>query len=232
MQKSTGSPRKYICVLGGYFFVYSWWPKFFWNLATDSTPALSAASSMLIPVLISCSIVWASSTSAFVNRTMTGTAKNNKRQNFSKNYQVTTHSDPPFPVPQLSKKSSSALVIGRASSFTGMQYLIRMYLNLGLINYFVTHHIACSCSPISIVFERCSIKFLTVSSSDVLPASKPQESWKINPGLLSNINSFSMLWFPRYTPWVLVDSKLVWITCAVEFSSDKSIYSQNNHSMR
>ena len=68
-------------------------------------------------------MVWASSISAFVNKTITGTAQKEK-VNFKSLSIVYT----PLPVPHSLKKFNSALVIGLASSVIGMQYLYRMHL--------------------------------------------------------------------------------------------------------
>ena len=48
------------------------------------------------------------------------------------------------------------------------------------------------------VVARSSTKSFILLNSSALPASNPQESWKIKPGLLLNINSFSMLCSPRW----------------------------------
>ena len=98
----------------------------------------------------------------------------------------------PLPVPHLAKKFNSALVIGLASSLIGMQYLYRMYADALLWYHSVTYHITCRWSLRFFLVERVCKKFLTLSSSDVLPASKPHESWKTNAVLLLNIISFSI----------------------------------------
>ena len=67
-------------------------------------------------------MVWASSISAFVNKTITGTVHKRKVKFKSLSIVYT-----PLPVPHSLKKFNSALVIGLASSLTGMQYLYRMY---------------------------------------------------------------------------------------------------------
>ena len=66
-------------------------------------------------------MVWASSMSAFVNKTTTGTV-HKERVTFRRLSIVYT----PLPVPHSAKKFNSALVIGLASSLIGMQYLYRM----------------------------------------------------------------------------------------------------------
>ena len=98
----------------------------------------------------------------------------------------------PLPVPCSAKKFNSALVIGLASSLIGMQYLSRMNSDALQCYHSVTYQMACSLSLRFFLAERFCKKSLTLSSSDVLPASKPRESWKIYPVLLSNIISFSI----------------------------------------
>ena len=48
------------------------------------------------------------------------------------------------------------------------------------------------------VIARSSTKSFILLNSSALPASNPQESWKIKSGLLLNINSFSILCCPRW----------------------------------
>ena len=98
----------------------------------------------------------------------------------------------PLPVPHSAKKFNSALVIGLASSLIGMQYLHRMYSDALQCYHSVTYQITCRWSLRSLLVERLCTKSLTLSSSDVLPASKPHESWKTNALLLSNVISFSI----------------------------------------
>ena len=66
-------------------------------------------------------MVWASSISAFVNKTITGTVHKKEKVKFRGLSLVYT----PLPVPHSLKKFNSALVIGLASSLIGMQYLIQ-----------------------------------------------------------------------------------------------------------
>ena len=98
----------------------------------------------------------------------------------------------PLPVPHSAKKFNSALVIGLASSLIGMQYLYRMYSDALQCYHSVTYQITCRWFPIFSPVERFCTKLLTLSSSDVLPASKPHESWKTNVVLPPNIISFSI----------------------------------------
>ena len=98
----------------------------------------------------------------------------------------------PLPVPHSAKKFNSALVIGLSSSLIGMQYLYRMYSDALQCYHPVTYQITCRRSPRSFSTEHFCMKALTLSSSDVLPASKPRESWKTNAVLLLNIISFSI----------------------------------------
>ena len=98
----------------------------------------------------------------------------------------------PLPVPHSAKKFNSALVIGLASSLIGMQYLHRMYSDALLCYQSVTYQIACRWSLRLLLVAHFCTKSLTLSNSDVLPASKPDESWKTNAVLLSNIISFSI----------------------------------------
>ena len=98
----------------------------------------------------------------------------------------------PLPVPHSAKKFNSALVIGLASSLIGMQYLHMMYSDPLWCYHSVTYQITCRWSLRFLLVERFCTKSLTLSSSDVLPASKPRESWKIYPVLVSNIISFSI----------------------------------------
>ena len=98
----------------------------------------------------------------------------------------------PLPVPHSLKKFNSALVIGLASSLIGMQYLYRMYSDALQCYNWVTYQITCRWSLRFLLVERFCTKSLTLSSSDVLPASKPRESWKTNAVLLLNIISFSI----------------------------------------
>ena len=48
------------------------------------------------------------------------------------------------------------------------------------------------------VVARSSTKSFILLNSSTPPASNPQESWKTKPGLLLNINSFSILCSPRW----------------------------------
>ena len=98
----------------------------------------------------------------------------------------------PLPVPHSAKKFNSALVIGLASSLIGIQYLYRMYPDTLQCYHLITYQITCRWSLRSLLVEHFCTKSLTLSSSDVLPASKPHESWKTNAVLLLNIISFSM----------------------------------------
>ena len=98
----------------------------------------------------------------------------------------------PLPVPHSLKKFDSALVIGLASSLIGIQYLHRMCSDALHCYHWVTYQITCRRSSIFFFVERFCMKSLTFSSSNVLPASKPRESWKTNAILLSNIISFSI----------------------------------------
>ena len=104
----------------------------------------------------------------------------------------------PLPVPHLLKKFNSAVVIGLASSLIGMQYLYRMDSDALLCYHLVTYQITCRWSMRCLLVEHFCTKSLTLLSSNVLPASKPRESWKTNALLLSNIISFviscSPLW--------------------------------------
>jgi len=77
-----------------------------------------------------------------------------------------------------------------------MQNLHRMYSDAPQCYHSVTYQITCRWSLRSLLVEHFCTKFLTWSSSDVLPASKPRESWKTNAVLLSNIISFSILCSP------------------------------------
>ena len=95
-------------------------------------------------------------------------------------------------VPHSAKKFNSALVIGLASSLIAMQYLYRIYSEAFQCYHSITYQITCRWSLMSLLVERFCTKSLTLSSSDVLPASKPHESWKTNAVLLSNIISFSI----------------------------------------
>ena len=98
----------------------------------------------------------------------------------------------PLPVPHSLKKFNSALVIGLASSLIAMQYLYRIYSEAFQCYHSITYQITCRWSLMSLLVERFCTKSLTLSSSDVLPASKPRESWKTNAVLLSNLISFSI----------------------------------------
>ena len=98
----------------------------------------------------------------------------------------------PLPVPHSLKKFNSALVIGLASSLIGMQYLHWMYSIALECYHSITYQITCRCSLRSFLVEHFCTKSLTFSSSDVLPASNPRESWKTNAALLLNIISFSI----------------------------------------
>ena len=100
---------------------------------------------------------------------------------------------PPLPVPHSLKKFNSALVIGLASSLIGMQYLHTRYSNTLKCYHSITHQITCRWFLMSLLVERFCTKSLTLSSSDVLPASKPHESWKTNALLLSNIDRKSVV---------------------------------------
>jgi len=93
----------------------------------------------------------------------------------------------PLPVPHSLKKFNSALVIGLASSLIGMQYLYRMYSDALYCYHSVTYQITCRWSLRFLLVEHFCTKSLTLSSSDVLPASKPRESWKTNAVSLLNI---------------------------------------------
>ena len=55
---------------------------------------------------------------------------------------------------------------------------------------------ACNWSLTRFSRDRWAIKFCTISNSSSPPASKPRESWNMNPGLLLNINWRSTLWDP------------------------------------
>src|SRR6266567_6929717 len=89
----------------------------------------------------------------------------------------------PFPVPCSEKNNSSAAPTGRLS-LTGMQYLMNIISSKKKhILKQVTHQIACSRSDNFFFLEYSLIKPFTISNSEIPPASKPQESWKINPGL-------------------------------------------------
>ena len=98
----------------------------------------------------------------------------------------------PLPVPHSAKKFNSALVIGLASSLIGMQYLHRMHSNALYCYYSVTYQITCKRSPIIFSVEHLCTKSFTLFNSNVLPDSKPRESWKTNALLLLNIISFSI----------------------------------------
>ena len=98
----------------------------------------------------------------------------------------------PLPVPHSAKKFNSAVVIGLASSLIGMQYLHKMYSDALKCDHKVTYQIMWRWSLRFLLVERFCMKSFTLSSSDVLPASKPRESWKTNAALLSNIISFSI----------------------------------------
>ena len=50
----------------------------------------------------------------------------------------------------------------------------------------------------SVIFDLFAMNSFTKCISAMPPASKPRESWKINPGLLRNTSSFSMLCDPRW----------------------------------
>ena len=60
------------------------------------------------------------------------------------------------------------------------------------------YHIACTWRSSFFSFERRETKSFTASNSAFPPASKPWESWKMNPGLLRNTISFSISWSPRW----------------------------------
>ena len=103
----------------------------------------------------------------------------------------------PLPVPHSLKKFNSALVTGLTTLLIGMQYLHRVYSDALYCYHSVTYQITCKRSFIFFFVEDFRTKSLTFSSSDVLPASKPHESWKTNAILLSNIISFSISCSPR-----------------------------------
>ena len=73
-----------------------------------------------------------------------------------------------------------------------MQYLYRLYSDALQHYHSVTYQITCRRSLRFLLVEHFCTKRLTVRSSDVLPASKPRESWKTNALLLSNVISFSI----------------------------------------
>ena len=98
----------------------------------------------------------------------------------------------PLPVPHSLKKFNSALVIGLASSLIGMQYLYRMDSEALQCYHSVTYQITCRWAWMLVLVEHFCTKSSTLSSSDVLPASNPRESWKTNAILLSNIISSSI----------------------------------------
>jgi hypothetical protein len=68
-----------------------------------------------------------------------------------------------------------------------------MHCSRGLI-----YHIACTWRSSFFSFERWVTKSFTAFNSALPPASKPRESWKMNPGLLRNTISFSISWSPRW----------------------------------
>ena len=108
----------------------------------------------------------------------------------------------PLPVPHSLKKFNSALVIGLASLLIGMQYLHRMHSDALWYYHLITYQMTCRWSLRDLLVEHFCTKSLTLSSSDVLPASKPRESWKTNPILLSNLISFSISCSPLCHPSV------------------------------
>lgn len=71
----------------------------------------------------------------------------------------------------------------------------------------LTHQIAWSCSFTLLVLERRSINDWTMFNSAVSPDSKPRESWKIKPGLPSNIIWFSISCSPRCDVRILIEHK-------------------------
>ena len=84
-------------------------------------------------------MVWASSMSAFVNKTITGTVHKTEKVKFKGLSIVYT----PLPVPHSLKKFNSALVIGLASSLIGMQYLFMMYSDALYYYHSVTYQMTC-----------------------------------------------------------------------------------------
>ena len=73
-----------------------------------------------------------------------------------------------------------------------MQYLYRLYSDALQLYHSVTYQITCRRSLRFLLVEHFCTKRLTIRSSNVLPASKPHESWKTNALLLSNVISFSI----------------------------------------
>ena len=59
------------------------------------------------------------------------------------------------------------------------------------------NHMTCSCEAKSMLIPRLLMKEFTVSSSFLEPDSNPQESWKMNRGLLLNMSSLSISCSPR-----------------------------------
>jgi len=131
-------------------------------------------------------------TSNFVKIATTGTAWS-QLQKKSLNLEANL----PFPALWLLKKVDSNSNSGRDTSGS-KQNLNALSLESCLERADDTHQITWIWSLTSFDFAFSWMKESTSSSSFLPPASNPGESWKMNPGLFSKMNSSRTLWTPRY----------------------------------
>jgi hypothetical protein len=95
----------------------------------------------------------------------------------------------------------------------------------------MTYHMTCNWLLNSVIFDLFAMNSFTKWSSAMPPASKPRESWKINPGLLRNTSSFSMLCNLRRE--IVSSTQTIkggFHTCNVGKTTDVSIWSWNSAS--